>query len=308
MSYLEYTVLNKRISETEQMIEDSKKITDDLMRELTLSEISRQLQHLYDKRRKLEDATAKEEVSLRLYGENVETGRISTRILAAALDGFQNIADSIANSIVHIPTLKGKIPQSILDLTDFQVVGVFPGSFGVKLEKANDQLDATSDMSQLTSILNEFFNVLESADQDDLLLNSIVPYGKRTIRNYREWLQTLHDHNVNVDICWNDSLACERRVHVMADKAPNIIRILNTIETTDDTETVLTGTLTGINVRNLTFELLVEDVGLIKGKSKLETLISLTNMIGKEITAHLIETISTTKGNVQKISWYLYNV
>ena len=69
---------------------------------------------------------------------------------------------------------------------------------------------------------------------------------------------------------------------------------------------MLTGKLTGINIRNLSFELVVEGVGLIQGKSKMETLIALTSSLGQEITATLIQSVSTTKGNVQKVNWYLY--
>ena len=88
---------------------------------------------------------------------------------------------------------------------------------------------------------------------------------------------------------------------------PVWLSILDTIDSVADQEVQLTGTLTGINIRNLSFEMVVEGIGLIKGKSKMETLIAWTGSIGKEITATLIKSISTTKGNVQKINWYLYD-
>ncbi len=308
MSFLEYSVLNKRITETENIIAEALQISDGIIREMTLSESRRRLQQLYEKRKQLEDSLSREQISLRIYGDNVESGKVSTRILLATLEGFQKLTDSIANALLHTPTQKGKIPQSVLDLTNFQVTGVFAGSFGITLEKEETQLEAYSGMSQLTSVLGEFFTVLESTDHDELLLNSITPFGKRVVNHYREWLQELQANEVNLDIQWNDSLANSRRIHVLAEKAPHIISILDTIDSVDDREVKMTGTLTGINIRNLSFELVVDGVGLIQGKSKLETLIALTGSIGQEITATLIQSISTTKGNVQKVNWYLYNL
>lgn len=308
MSLLEYNVLTKRIAETENAIASAMQISDDVLREMILSETRRRLQQLYKKRTQLEDSLSREQISLRIYGDNVESGKVSTRILLATLDGFQNLTDSIANAILRTPTQKGKIPQSVLDLTNFQVTGVFAGSFGITLEKEETQLEAYSGMSQLTSVLGEFFTVLESTDHDELLLSSITPFGKRVVNHYREWLQKLQANDVNLDIQWNDSLAASRRIHVLAEKAPKIISILDTIDSVDDREIKLTGKLTGINIRNLSFEMVVDGVGLIQGKSKMETLIALTASLGQEITATLIQSISTTKGNVQKVNWYLYEV
>lgn len=308
MSLLEYNVLTKRIAETENAIASAMQISDDVLREMILSETRRRLQQLYKKRTQLEDSLSREQISLRIYGDNVESGKVSTRILLATLDGFQNLTDSIANAILRTPTQKGKIPQSVLDLTNFQVTGVFAGSFGITLEKEETQLEAYSGMSQLTSVLGEFFTVLESTDHDELLLSSITPFGKRVVNHYREWLQELQANDVNLDIQWNDSLAASRRIHVLAEKAPKIISILDTIDSVDDREIKLTGKLTGINIRNLSFEMVVDGVGLIQGKSKMETLIALTASLGQEITATLIQSISTTKGNVQKVNWYLYEV
>lgn len=308
MSLLEYNVLNKRIKESENAITEALQISDSVLREMILSETRRRLQQLYKKRTQLEDSLSREQISLRIYGDNVESGKVSTRILLATLDGFQNLTDSIANAILRTPTQKGKIPQSVLDLTNFQVTGVFAGSFGITLEKEETQLEAYSGMSQLTSVLGEFFTVLESTDHDELLLSSITPFGKRVVNHYREWLQELQANDVNLDIQWNDSLAASRRIHVLAEKAPKIISILDTIDSVDDREIKLTGKLTGINIRNLSFEMVVDGVGLIQGKSKMETLIALTASLGQEITATLIQSISTTKGNVQKVNWYLYEV
>ena len=305
MSLLEYNVLNKRIDETEKAIAEAMQISDSVLREMTLSETRRHLQQLYTKRTQLEDSLSREQVSLRIYGDNVESGKVSARILLATLDGFQKLTDSIANAILHTPTQKGKIPQSVLDLTNFQITGVFAGSFGITLEKEETQLEAYSGMSQLTSVLGEFFSVLESTDHDELLLTSITPFGKRVVNHYREWLQELQTNNVNLDIQWNDSLAASRRIHVLA---PKIISILDTIDSVDDREVELTGKLTGINIRNLSFEMVVDGIGLIQGKSKMETLIALTGTLGQEITATLIQSISTTKGNIQKVNWYLYEI
>lgn len=49
MSLLEYNVLTKRIAETENAIASAMQISDDVLREMILSETRRRLQQLYKK-------------------------------------------------------------------------------------------------------------------------------------------------------------------------------------------------------------------------------------------------------------------
>ena len=52
----------------------------------------------------------------------------------------------------------------------------------------------------------------------------------------------------------------------------------------------------------------VEGYGLVKGHALPETLMSIVDKIGKEISVSLTKSISHTKAGVEKISWYLSSI
>lgn len=305
MSHVEIATIEKKIYQTEQELINADKFDNVIIKGIMKSELQLRLQELYRSKTELENSLYKETVSLRIYGEKVQEGKVSSRILLSALHGFQMMADSIANAVIHSPTEKGRIPNVIRDITDFQVVGTFAGSFGITLERDKDQLEAYSGASQLNQILDELFNVLETTDNSDSLISTIIPYGKRTITHYRKLLCDLKENSVNLEVNWLDNAANSRKICILHEKSDDIITTLNTIDKIENEDVILRGLLNGINIRNYSFELSVEGLGLIKGKSKIETLLEVSEKIGEEIEAHLVKSISLTKTNVQKISWFL---
>ncbi len=308
MAATSISTIEKKITETNKRIEESITIENDVLRGLTINELNHRLQELEAERLKILNAQTKETIKLRLFGEEVETGRISVRVLSTMLEDFQKLADSIANAVVHRPTSAGRIPEYVKQLTDFQMIDTFAGSFGVVLEKDYEQVEIRSDYSQINQILNEMFLIMENSSDSNELLSQISPYGKRTISNYRDWLQNIKNSNVNLDIDWIDDSAKTRRMQIMASKIDSILYTLGSIESIEDEETVLTGILTGLNVRNLSFEMNSDSMGLVKGKAKMETLVGITDSIGHEITAKLIKNTTRTATGVEQFSWYLQSV
>ena len=133
MPYVERYALDRKINETREAIAEANKIEDESLRMVMASELEVRLSELLKESDALEVATSKETVALRIYGEKVQTGRVSSRILLAALSGFQSMVDSVANAMLHSPTARGKIPETIKDMTSFEVVGTFAGSCGINL-------------------------------------------------------------------------------------------------------------------------------------------------------------------------------
>ena len=88
----------------------------------------------------------------------------------------------------------------------------------------------------------------------------------------------------------------------------SIVSTLNTIDRIDHEDVTVVGILNGINIRNHTFEMSVDDIGLIKGNALPETLMFIADKIGAEICAHLAKSISFTKAGVQYTSWYLSSI
>lgn len=305
MSHVEINSINKKIQQTEDELTNADLIANRDMRNMLTSELRRRLDSLYTARSELERSLSKETVSLRIYGDNVQFGRVSNRVLLSALSGFQLMADSIADAVHRAPTSRGKIPDTVKEITDFKVIGTFAGSFGITLEKSNDQLGI---VTEINKVLDELFNVLESVDNSDQLLCAITPYGKRTVAHYRQWIDELKENDVNLEISWRDESANNRKMNLLKEKAYGIISTLDTIDKIDNESVVLQGILTGINLRNHSFEITIEGAGIIKGTALPETLILISDKLGKEVVTNLIRSTSYTKANVQKISWYLESI
>ncbi len=305
MPHMELTAIARKINDTEEAIKNIAQCSDVNMRAIMTSELERRLSNLQEQKEKMEQSFSKESVSLRIYGDNVESGRISSRILLAALGGFQSMLDSVANATLHSPTSRGKIPGHIKSITEFEVVGTFAGSFGLNLEQQIPDSGMTARDTNINKVMSEMFDVLETLDNSEQLLTTIAPCGKRTVEHYRQWLDDMRESKVNLEINWTDDAAYTRKLHMMKDRAPNIITVLDTIDNIDSSDIVLHGMLNGINIRNRTFEMSVDEFGIVKGKALPETLISVAEKIGTEISANMIESKTFTKAGVQSTSWYM---
>jgi hypothetical protein len=190
-------------------------------------------------------------------------------------------------------------------ITEFEIVGTFAGSFGIILEKQSSNAHLSSNDTEVNGVLSQLFTVLETVDNSDQLLSAITPFGKRTVSHYKQWLDDLHECNVNLELNWKNDSAATRRIHLIKENAPNIISTLNTIDTIANEDAVLIGILNGVNIRNHSFEISVDGHGLVKGHALPETLITISDKIGKEISANMIKSISCTKSGIKKTSWYM---
>lgn len=306
--HIELTAIERKIQDTEKELQNLVAFSDDTMRTIMTSELDYRLSELKKQKEAMLAAFSKETISIRIYGDKVETGKISSRVLLAALGGFQSMLDSVANAMLNSPTSRGKIPGHIKDITEFEVVGTFAGSFGVRLEREVLQSGMSSGDTDINKALDELFNVLETLDNSEQLLSVITPCGKRTVMHYRQWIDDMRDNDVNLEVDWVDDSARTRKLHILKERAPSIITTLDTIDRIENEDVTLCGMLNGVNIRNRTFEMNVEGEGLIKGKASLETLISITDKIGTEIVATMIRSNAFTKAGIQKISWYMSKI
>lgn len=305
MSHLELMTIDKKIEQTRAEIQSLSSCTDASMQAIMTIQLENRLQMLLQQKEEMISSTAKDTVTLRIYGDNVQTGRISSRVLLSALNGFQSMLDSVANAMLHSPTSRGKIPERIKDATSFEIVDTFAGSFGIVLEKQNENPSISTDDNEINKILSEMFSVLETVDDSEQLLSLIAPFGKRTVMHYRQWLDDLQENGVNLELNWKNDSAASRRMHLIKEKAPSIISTLDTIDTMDHKDINICGMLNGINIRNRTFEMSTDEYGLVKGTAMPETLMSILEKIGTSINANIIKSTSYTKAGVEKVTWFL---
>lgn len=298
--------INRKIKETEDQVRIILETYDSssTIAQFALSETKRRLDALNSERKKLFESQAKEVVSMRIYGDRIETGKISNRILISVLEGFQSMIEGIASVLDGSSATKGKISDRAKMLTDFKITETFAGSFGIKLEKDFEQMELVSQSSDTSHIVRDFFDILESGENPENLIDNISPFGRRTISHYKNWLAQFKENAINLEINWIDDSAEFRSMNIKYPNADRIIFTLESLEEIENEDIIVKGTLTGINIRQNTFELKTEDE-IIKGNSKFETLVSISHMINNEICVKLIKSNSQVNGIVSKASWYL---
>lgn len=299
--------ITRKIKDTKKQLSfiESTGDPNSIITQFTKDELTRRLEELTKIKSQVLESQAKESVSIRMYGENVEYGKISNRVLISVLGGFQSMLDSIASVSEGSP--KGKIKNSAKFISDFKVSGTFAGSFGVTLEKDNMQHEVTQESLKTNQVVSSFFDVLEHSIDSEQLIRRISPYGKRTITHYKDWLKELKNNAVNLEMNWCDESAEVRRLDIKYSKVESIIYTLDGLEVVTNENVIIKGVLTGINIRRNTFELNSEN-GIIKGTSTPETLIKISQKLGQQIQSEMIVSTIKTDKYIDKKMWYLVDV
>lgn len=309
MSIKAMNALDRKIRDTEQEIERLKHSDTSFpqLRDAMLSEICRRLDDLHEDKRQLIEAAHKETVSLRLHGKDIETGKISNRLLIEVLSGFQSLADAAADAVVNeTPSRFGKFKRKVLENTDFKVLAFFEGSFGVTLEKESEPNLGDSVAS---NTLSDIFSVIECGQNTDRLSDYIAPFGLRFTRNYRDLLCSLKSNSVDLEINWTDHNAELQRYDIENDKIDEIITYLDDVKDIRDQTVMKSGKLTMINIRSNRFEFESESDGILRGASRFETLIRARETVGSPISATFIKSDHYSVGEIyRKTTWFLSNI
>lgn len=305
MSTISLYAIERKIKETKEQIAAFQALESSEMAQIQALELERRLQELLNEKVDIENAQAKELVLLRAYGDTIETGRISNRLLISMLDGFQTMIDNIANVMVGTRAARGQIEDYARKIADFEVCGVFEGSFGVKLEKNYGQTELTHQSLETDNVLQEFFSILENSADSERLIEKISPYGQRTVKQYRAWLKQMKDNAVNVELDWTSEIAEKRKMDLKFAHADDIIYTLDSISSIHDEDVELQVVVTGVNIRKNTFEIRTEENVIIKGKSRLETLIKASEYLGKNVRANLVKSVSESSVCGERETWFL---
>lgn len=307
MSMKSINSIDRKIQDTIDEIEKMSDKTSLVMRIMN-TELQRRLEELKKERQEIINSSNRDCVSIRVYGEKIEKGRISNRLLISILSGFQLMTEGIANTITGSGATKGKITDLAKSLTDFEVSGFYDGSFGVVMEKRHEQLEIQSDFSKTNQIMSEFFNILENSRLGIDLIESISPYGIRTVNYYKQWLNSIRENSINVEIDWKDDSAEIRKIDIKYYGVEDTIFTLDSIGEIEEESVIIKGILTGVNIRKNTFEVNSEENGIIRGKSTLETLLAISDKIGHEINTSMIKNVSISQNNILKTTWFLSNL
>lgn len=308
MSVVSLNSINRKIEETKKMIDEFSALESSEFAKCQKKELTRRLNSLEKEKSSIIESQAKESILLRIYGESVETGRISSRILVSVLDGFQTMMDNIANVLIGTNALRGQLKDYAKEITEMDVCGTFAGSFGIKLEKNYKQLELTHETLQTNNVLSEVFGILENSTDGIQLIEKISPYGQRTVQQYKKWLKDMESNSVNLELDWINEVSEKRKLDLEYVKSKDIIFTLDSIRGIKEEVVFAEALLTGINIRRNTFELKDTSGKIIKGKSRLETLIKVSEYMGKDVKAKLIKSTSESSVCGEREIWFLDDI
>ena len=303
---------NDKIKETETIIRDTNDILDKLQlpafaKNIQLNSLNRRLDILNAESDDIERTSESEELILTLHPKDLPSGQIPVRSLTTILGGFQNLSDSIANTLYNQPSEKGKIPQEILDSNEMIFKEARAGSFKAVLELKHTSNSLIDDPVQ-SQTLNELFQLLFSSEGEESLSESISFLGPRALRNYSEWTKVLRDLDTEIEVEWLSSYKGYSKVSINPQKAENIHRILSDFSETFEEEITLHGRLMGANIRTKTFEINTNDGEKITGRISKDALPAVASFVlDKQCNAKLLK-VTTKSSSKEKVSWTLKSI
>ncbi|MFS0662393.1 hypothetical protein AB1L07_26515 [Niallia alba] len=306
--------IKEKLNETSKVIEDVKIVMDDLflpdyLQDLQLSSLQQRIEDLEKEEEEINRNIKKEEIILTMHPNGLPSGEVSVRELTLVLGGFQNLADSIANTLYNQPSVKGKIPQEILENNTFILKATRAGSFKAVLELKHSNQE-TFDEPVQTQTIEEVFSLLDSSNSLEKLIENISFLGPRTLKNYSEWTKSLKELNTSIDLDWHSSHKSYSKTSISVEKAERIYNFLSAFSETIEEELTLRGVLTGANVRTKTFELFNEDGEKVTGRIVKDAIGSVAcfDLDRKcEIDVLKVTTINSST-NKAKVSWTLKDI
>jgi hypothetical protein len=304
--------INEKISETKSIIGATNEMLGklnlpDFAKEIQISSFQSRLDSLEMELLETERTIEIEELVLTMHPGGLPSGHISVRSLTMILGGFQNLSDSIANTLYNQPSEKGKIPQEILDFNELIFKEARAGSFKAVMELKHSR-QGTFDEPVQTQTLTELFDLLYSSEAEENLTESISYLGPRALRNYSEWTKILRDMDTAVDVEWMSSFKGFSRVTINPEKADKIYKILSDFSETTEEEIKVIGRLMGANVRTKTFEINSYDGEKISGRITKDALPVVAAFVLSESCEASLLKVTTRSSSREKIAWTLKDI
>lgn len=310
--------LRKHIEETKDIIEKTEQNhkalnLPDFISNLEISSLNMRIFDLERDLEKEHEEQQNEQLEVKLYPKNLASGEIPVRTLVDVLGGLQDLTDSVANTLFNQPSNRGPIPQEILEGNSWILTNVKAGSFIAELSLDHDQQLSLEYVPQ-KMIINEIFNLFNASDEEESLLEVISGLGGRTLKYYMEWSKKLRELDTPIDINWvSSNKITNNTIKFDPEKAERIYKVLNEKLASFEEEITLTGRLTGVNVRTLSFEFEYIPDGTarketITGRILKNAITPAVSSLDKYCSAELLMVTTKSTAGREKVTWTLKNV
>jgi len=131
---------------------------------------------------------------LRFDGQGVHGHEMKVGTLGRLLTSFQQTISALGQSIVARATRVGPLDRNVLAATELAFAGSFAGSVGIEL-KARDTgederlIDTDTLLDTATKQLIGALDQVARGVDEDILLETVLPWGSRTYKHLRQWAE-----------------------------------------------------------------------------------------------------------------------
>lgn len=208
--------------------------------------------------------------TLRVHGFG-DGHRVPATLLGRLVSAWQDLVDALGQAISGNPTSRGRIPTTLRERTQLDVVALVPGSFVIQLAP---HLDRSEDMPPdperelIDSALAAFSDLVAAGVDHDLLEDRLRRLKSRVAGHYAALLETVRSSGFSLQVASRSTGRSTSYSVISLDPgfASALRATLLRLEESVSQEIEFIGVLTGANLRTLQFELDLGEEGIISGR------------------------------------------
>ncbi len=276
-----------------------------------LPSVTASLRSLYKRQRDLEVAfsTQTDEEWLdvcryRILPEREES--LTLPSLTSALGDFQALFTLVYDTMKNGPKERGRASADAAAATTFGFAYSFTGSVGFVLTLPNERL--LMNETDLDRAMSTVFDMAK-AETPEEIAGFAKELGAAPIRTMYRWVSDHVRSGLNVDINWQREEEPRANLFIQVPELENLQQAIDA--TSDEVEEILviTGQVVGLDVRNHSFHIELEDESEIKGKMSEGVGFEHTVEVPNRYTAHIRKTTKINYATDQDIvSYYLLSL
>jgi hypothetical protein len=206
-------------------------------------------------------------------GPRIQQCTMAVDALSGLLRCTQNFISACGQAIAGTPTLKGAIPNSVLEKTILSAVGVRPGSFEVELVAPAHQADLFA-APLIDDCVDSLHALIQAGDDVERLDDLFRVLGGRAQLHYDALMQRLSKESADFRVhSWDASLQ-PREARLGAREAQSVSDTLARLKLHQQREETLRGTLIGLRQNKRDYEFIDMSTGNLRSGRVLEDVVN----------------------------------
>jgi len=174
--------------------------------------------------------------------------------LGGLLQSIQSLIDALGQFRTGQPTVKGNIPERIIQQTKLVVAGTFASSFGIEII-ALDQPDLWGN-SLVEEAIESFLKLIQIGKDFDRLSEFLLEIKPRAASKYGTLLKKLVHANARIKAEWGSfNIDKGNYAELSLSDAKIALEIIRQVEENNPRQYEIDGELVGINKRTKSFEI-----------------------------------------------------